>query len=109
MAASPTSEESAGRDAAHRPAEPIVERAVGAPPSARLPGRAGGRAQMWVTAQVAVADAPALVRSVPAGASMALSFVLLHAPGSGTPGSSRTGSTGPLVEAAAPRGGTAAT
>jgi DNA-binding beta-propeller fold protein YncE len=85
MAGSPTGEESAGHHAAHRRAEATVERMVGAPRTARLSGRAGGRVSMSVTAEVAVKDAPSRLRSVPAGASVRLSFALAHALGGGTP------------------------
>ena len=85
IAGSPTSEERAGRHAAHGPAEATVERMVGAPQSARLSGPAGGSVRMSVTAEVAAADAPSRLRSIPAGASVRLSFVLPHEHGRRTP------------------------
>jgi hypothetical protein len=85
MAGSPTSEEPAGHHARQRPEEATVERTLGAPQTARVSGRAGGRVRMSVTAEVPATDAPSRLRSVPAGASVGLSFVLPRALGAGRP------------------------
>ncbi|HEX2103701.1 MAG TPA: hypothetical protein VHF51_08615 [Solirubrobacteraceae bacterium] len=75
---SPGGRDRGGHDAGHRDraGQATVERRVGAPQFARLAGGAGGRVRLSVTAEVPAERAPSRLASVPAGASVTLSFGL---------------------------------